>query len=201
MNKGRNIFILMMCLICISLLAFLTLLEGENTDGVVDGVRYYLVSSEDDIKTYDFYFHEGDKMTADVTESASGEWTVNMYDWSYIYIISGTDRDNAVIEAYESGYFDEDESVAEPYDKFSKQLFATMVFGKEDVLQLWQAIVVFIIFILGGCCILFAEELWHIVKRKGKDDYPKWHEMSIYKRIGAGIMVGAAALLILFVVF
>jgi len=47
MNKGRNIFLLMIALVCISLLSFLMLFESSRTKGVVDDVRFYQVSVDD----------------------------------------------------------------------------------------------------------------------------------------------------------
>ncbi len=200
MNKGRNIFILMIACVCVSLLAFLTLLERGNTKGVVDGVRYYLASTEDDVKTYEFYFAKDDMTSAEVTENASGEHTFIFEDWSYIYVVSGTDRENCKVEAIPmSGPDLNTNNQVKPFDKYSEDLFKVMVFGKKDVLSLWQAVIVAFIAVIGGCFILFAEELWHIFKRKGKDEYPEWKEMNIYKYIGGGTIAFAVVLLLLFV--
>jgi len=84
---------------------------------------------------------------------------------------------------------------------YTKDFFVTMMFGKEDLLAFWQAVVVFATGVVGALFIMYAEEIWHIVKKKDKDDYPKWEELTIYKRIGVGIIVGAVILLILFLVF
>ena len=40
MNKGRNVAILMGCLLVLSLLTLLTRTFGDNRTGVIDNVRY-----------------------------------------------------------------------------------------------------------------------------------------------------------------
>ena len=56
MNKGRNIALVFLCMLCVSVLAFLTTLNRDNHSGVVDDVRYYLTDTQEDTKSYDFYF-------------------------------------------------------------------------------------------------------------------------------------------------
>ena len=62
MNKGRNIAILLLCLVSLSLLTFLTTLNRSNNSGVVDDVRYYLASTMEETKEYEFYFIKDDMM-------------------------------------------------------------------------------------------------------------------------------------------
>ena len=200
MNKGRNIFLLMITLACISVLSFLMLFESNRKSGVVDDVRFYQKSVEDRLYTYEFYFKEGEKIDAEVFHNADGNYEVTIDYCDYTYLISGTNRDNAVVtETLLPGAAD-DGVVSEPYEVYTKDFFITMMFGKEDLLAFWQAVVVFVIGLLGALMIMYAEELWHIVKKKDKDDYPKWEELTIYKQIGIGLIVLAVVVLILFLV-
>ncbi|MBE7065766.1 MAG: hypothetical protein E7384_08160 [Ruminococcaceae bacterium] len=200
MNKGRNIFLLMIALVCISLLSFLMLFESDRKDGIVDGVRFFQASVEDRVYTYEFYFEKGDKVYAEVFENADGDFSVNIDNWDYSYVISGTNRDNANVKETLLPTAEDDGVVDRPYDLYTKNFFITMIFGKEDLLAFWQAVVVFMTGVVGALFILYAEEIWHIIKHKDKDEYPKWEELTIYKRIGVGIIVGAVVLLILFLV-
>lgn len=201
MNKGRNIFLLMITLVCISILSFLMLFESDRKEGVVDDVRYYQTSVDDRIYSYEFYFEKGDMVTAEVFENADGAFEVTIDKWDYKYTVVGTNRDNATVKAEllpgaeVDGVIDKN-----PFGLYTKDFFITMMFGKADLLAFWQAVVVFAIGVVGALFILYAEEIWHIVKKKDKDDYPKWEELTIYKRIGVGIIVGAVVLLIVFLI-
>lgn len=198
MNKGRNIFLLMITLVCISILSFLMLFESSRTKGVVDDVRFYQTSVEDRLYMYEFYFEKGDKVTAEVFENADGEFEVTIENWDYFYVVTGTNRDNAVVTEILLPNAEDDGIIEKPYDLYTKDFFVTMMFGKEDLLAFWQAVVVFVIGVIGALVILFAEEIWHVVKKKEKDDYPKWEELTVYKRIGVGIIVCAVIILIMF---
>lgn len=199
MNKGRNIFLLMIALVCVSVLSFLMLFESNRKDGVVDDVRFYQASVDDRTYSYEFYFEKGEKVLAEVFENADGAFEVTIENWDYSYIVTGTNRDNAVVKETLLPSAEDDGVVEKPYDLYTKDFFVTMMFGKEDLLAFWQAVVVFVIGVAGAMFILYAEEIWHIVKRKDKDDYPKWEELTIYKGIGIGVIVGAVILLIVFV--
>ena len=201
MNKGRNIFLLMITLVCISILSFFMLFESNRKSGVVDDVRFYQVSVDDRLYTYEFYFKEADKADAEVFENADGEFEVTINNWDYSYVVSGTNRDNAVVTETLLPGAEDDGVVSEPYGLYTKDFFITMMFGKEDLLSFWQAVVVFVIGVIGALMIMYAEEIWHIVKKKDKDDYPKWEELNIYKGIGIGVIVSAVVILILFLVF
>lgn len=201
MNKGRNIFLLMITLVCISILSFLMLFESDRKNGVVDDVRYYQTSVEDRVYTYEFYFEKGDKVAAEVFETADGDYKVTIDKWDYSYIVRGTNRDNATVAETLLPNAADDGVIAKPYDLYTKDFFITMMFGKEDLLAFWQAVVVFAIGFIGALFIMYAEEIWHIVKNKDKDEYPKWEDLTIYKRIGVGIIVGAVIVLLMFLIF
>lgn len=202
MNKGRNIFLLMITLVCISFLSFLMLFESDRKEGVVDDVRFYQISVDDRIYTYEFYFEKGDKVSAEVFENAEGVYEVTIDKYDYKYFVSGTNRDNALVQSVLLPNAGDDGVIeSNPHRLYTKDFFVTMMFGKEDLLAFWQAVVVFVIGIIGGLIIMYAEEIWHIVKRKDKDDYPKWEELTIYKRIGVGVIIGAVVLLIVFLAF
>lgn len=175
------------------------LFESDRKDGVVDDVRFHQVSVDDRTYIYEFYFEKADKVSAEVFENPDGAFEVTIDNWDYEYVVSGTNRDNAIVEAHLLPNAEEDGVVeSNPYKLYTKDFFVTMMFGKEDLLAFWQAVVVFVIGIIGGLIIMYAEEIWHIVKKKDKDDYPKWEELTVYKRIGVGVIVGAVILLIVF---
>ena len=58
MNKGRNIMILMCCLLLLGLLTFLARTKANNYSAVVDDVRYIMKGAEDNVKNYEFYFKD-----------------------------------------------------------------------------------------------------------------------------------------------
>ena len=106
-------------------------------------------------------------------------------------------KDGKVTWAYAEGFdasFEE-----EPFERFSKNVFLTMMFGSSPLVSIPQAVVVAVIAGAGALIIFYAEELWHIVGRKRPEEDPKWEDMTVYKRVGAGIMIGAAVLLLIFV--
>lgn len=84
MNKGRNIFLLLVCLLCISVLAFFTLFQRSNTSGVVDDIRYVLDSDEDGVKIYSFYFIKEESVKATVTDDAES-WYIKVENCIYNY--------------------------------------------------------------------------------------------------------------------
>ena len=88
----------------------------------------------------------------------------------------------------------------EPFGRFSKNVFKTMIFGKKPLVSVLQAVIVAAIAAGGVLIIFFAEELWHFFNRKGEDEIPEWHDMDIYKRVGGVIIAVSVVLLIVFII-
>ena len=190
MNKGRNILLLMIVMLGVSILTFLTVFERNNTGGVVDGVRYVVVSEQDGVKSLKFYFpdpgrvdtgeaFETDELVVFSIDGCGYEYTVNRKDLEVTEKRSG-------------------ETSEGPYDTFSKELFKTMVKGKDKFIQIWQAVTVGLICLAGGLIILFAEEIWHVIKKKGPDEVPRWKDMNGIKWAGGGVIASGVVLLIIF---
>ena len=211
MNKGRNLAILMACLLSLSLLAFLTRQIDAKRTAVVDRVRYIQEITEDGVVQYSFYFVGDRVMEGHLKQEDDGTRVLTIYErippkgekyelesYGYVYSISGNSlKDGKVTWAYAEGF---DESFEEaPYERFSKNVFLTMMFGSAPLVSIPQAAIVAVIAAIGALIIFYAEELWHIVGRKRPEEDPKWEEMTIYKRVGGGIMIGAAVFLLIFV--
>ena len=212
MNKGLNIAILMVCLLCVSLLAFLMLASSLNENGVVDQVRFIHIKTDDVVKEYEFYFVGSEVMEGTVSHSSDGVFTIKIRKripspetengyieapYDYQYMVTGSDKEDAAV-TYETVSETPSEG---PYERFSQKLFITMLFGKERLLKFYEAVIVAFVAACGGLIIGKAEELWHVVKKKGPEEYPKWEELGIYKKIGGAIIAGAALLLLLFVLW
>lgn len=98
MNKGRNIGILILSLVALSLLTFLVNLNRSNSSGIVDNVRYYQTESTDESRTYEFYFVEGDNMTGTLY-TGDDSYSVVINDYDYSYTLTGTSREDAKVTA------------------------------------------------------------------------------------------------------
>lgn len=214
MNKGRNFMILMACLLLLGCLTFLTRTRAQNYSAVVDDVRYILKSSKDNVKNYEFYFKDEIVMTGVVTSSSEGI-KVNVYvresydeilkdyitrPYEYYYILEGTNKDNTVVKW---GYIDdveEDSKKDNPYERLSPDVFKSMIYGAEPFISIWQALTVAAFALCGGLIIGKAEELWHIIYKKPEDDYPAWEDMGGIKKVGIGVLIFDAVLLIIFVI-
>lgn len=184
MNKGRNILLILTCLLTISVLSFFTLFERNNNGGVVDGVRYILDSEEDGVRTYTFYFEDPD-VTADCMATVEEEKiTYLVGDVSYVYAF-GSDTVTA--------------SDDNAFGTYSEDLFRQMSVGKEKFMKYWQAAIVFAICFAGGAIILNAEEIWHVIHRKGEDEWPEWDEMKGIKITGGAVIAAGVILMIIFV--
>ena len=211
MNKGRNLAILMACLLSLSLLAFLTRQIDVKRTAVVDRVRYIQEITEDGVVQYSFYFVGDRVMEGHLKQEDDGTRVITIYErippkgedyelepYGYVYSVTGSSlKDGKVTWAYAEGFdvsFEE-----EPFERFSKNVFLTMMFGSSPLVSIPQAVVVAVIAGAGALIIFYAEELWHIVGRKRPEEDPKWEDMTVYKRVGAGIMIGAAVLLLIFV--
>ncbi|NLN04499.1 MAG: hypothetical protein GX166_06755, partial [Clostridiaceae bacterium] len=116
MNKGRNIAILLGCMLCISILTFLVRWNMGNQQGVVDKVRYVKGDTKDDFTEYEFYFIDRDKLDATLEYKGDNEWMIIFDDYEYNYRVVGTNRDDAVIEALPQY----DVLETEPFDVISK---------------------------------------------------------------------------------
>ena len=98
MNKGRNIAILLGCMLCISILTGLVRCNIGNHRGVVDNVRYVKGKTKDDFTEYEFYFIDRDKLDATLIQG-DNEWMIIFDDYEYNYRVVGTNRKDAKIEA------------------------------------------------------------------------------------------------------
>ena len=228
MNKGRNVAILMVCLLVLSLLTLLTRTFGDNHTGVVDYVRYVRDSgtgSGGDVTLYEFYFVDTRVMEGRLTQSDDGVYQIVMNiripverdeseididqtdempdytlePYAYTYYVSGETKKTAQVDYELVEGFDENYEEA-PFERFSKNVFLTMIFGKKPLLTVTQAIIVAAVAAGGALIIFFAEELWHFFKRKGEDEIPEWHDMDIYKRIGGAVIGAAVVLLIVLII-
>ena len=287
MNKGRNIFLLLMCLLCVSVLTFLSVFQRGNRSGVVDDVRYVLENedivsyydfltegtdkhtetriSEDDkfyyvsidgceysykmnktdekiislkdgkeinstaayetyskelferilsyketsgevdgisfefkykdtVKAYKFYFKEkGNVVSASVSED-NENWFINVAEHKFSYTV---EKSTGKVNAFEGGTLTE---APEAFNVYSRDFFKQMMLGREKVLTVWQAVVVALLVFAGGAVILYAEELWHIVYKKGEDEIPQWKDMNGIKYAGGGIIAAGVIALIVFII-
>lgn len=212
MNKGRNIAILLACLLSISLLAFLTRQVDDKRTAVVDKVRYIQESTEEGIVQYSFYFVGDRVMEGHLDQKDDGTRIITIFErippddeeyelkpYGYTYFITGSELENGQVSwKYAEGFDDTFEE--QPFERFSKNVFLTMIFGGGPLVTMPQAGIVAILAACGALIIFYAEELWHIIGRKRPEEDPKWEELTIYKRVGGGIMIGAAVLLVIFVI-
>lgn len=214
MNKGRNILIILCCLLVLGLLTFLARTKSNNYSAVVDDVRYIMKGAEDNVKNYEFYFVDDKVMTGTLTQTPEyselriyirGEFdeTIKDYDkepYEYTYKIYGTNKNNAYVKWEYAEDISEELKANKPYALFSENLFKTMKFGQEPFITIPQAGTVAVLAIIAGLIIGKAEELWHIIYKKDVDEDPKWEDMNGIKRVGIGIFIFDAILLICFVV-
>ena len=213
MNKGRNFFILMSCLLLLGLLTFLTRTKLENRSGVVDNVRYILKSSVTTVKNYEFYFTDDMVMTGTL-ENADGSYTLHLYvreaydetlqdyltqPYAYYYTVSGSQKSNAAVEWHYEEDAEEAQKTGEPYERFTERVFISMIYGTDSIITIWQAIAVAIIAVTGGVIIGKAEELWHILYKKPEEENPVWEDMNGIKRTGIGILIFDGVLLLVFI--
>lgn len=223
MNKGKHVALLMAALLVLSLLTYLTRTSDSARTAVVDNVRYVRKSDDAGNFYYEFYFVSDEVMEGKVVllddgtrnivineripieregeeEAADddGRLDYTLEPYGYVYEVSGTSRSDASVSwKYNEGITEFGE---EPFERYSKDLFVTMMFGKPPRLSVPQAIMVAAIAFGGALIINYAEELWHFVKKKGEEEIPTWEEISVFRKIGGGVIGFAAVLLILFVV-
>lgn len=214
MNKGRNILIILCCLLVLGLLTFLGRTKANNYSDVVDGVRYIMKGSQDNITNYEFYFKDDKVMVGKLVHTAEnlclqifvrGEFDEDLQEYytepyEYTYFIKGTNKDNAVIEWKYTDDIEEERKTNKPFGVFSQDVMKSMVFGQEPYISLPQAFIVAILAAGAGLIIGKAEELWHIIYKKAEDQYPAWDDMKGIKRVGVGIFIFDAVLLIMFVI-
>ncbi len=229
MNKGRNVAILMGCLLVLSLLTLLTRTFGDNRTGVIDNVRYVRDSdpANSDV-LYEFYFVGDEVMQGVLSQDESGTYNIvvslrvpierdeseidvdindevpdyTLVPYAYSYSVRGETKKAAEVTYSEidpdgGEIYGKDE---EPFGRFSKNVFKTMIFGKKPLVSVLQAVIVAAIAAGGVLIIFFAEELWHFFNRKGEDEIPEWHDMDIYKRVGGVIIALSVVLLIVFII-
>ena len=173
MNKGRNFFILMSCLLLLGLLTFLTRTKLENRSGVVDNVRYILKSSVNNVKNYEFYFTDDMVMTGTL-ENADGSYTLHLYvreaydetlqdyltqPYAYYYTVSGSQKSNAAVEWHYEEDAEEAQKTGEPYERFTERVFISMIYGTDSIITIWQAIAVAIIAVTGCYAQLRPQEI------------------------------------------
>ena len=193
MNRGRNIAILLLCLVVLSLLTFLVNLNRTNTSGVVDDVRYIQTESTENTKSYEFWFVEGDKMTGVLTIGEE-DYTLVITDYDYSYTIKGESRDDAEVTAFDIN--DPGKKVDNAYDIFTRDMIVSLVFGKVPVLSVTQAIIVAAIAIVGGLILGKCEELWSFFNKDKTKEYPEYSELKKYK-VAGGIVIGISVILLL----
>jgi len=208
MNKGRNIAILLLCLCCLSLLTFLNKLNRDNKSGVVDNVRYNLVSTVEYTKEYDFYFVEADKMTAKLITTeykddngnvTSTEYSLSVVGYPYNYLVKGADKNSAVIE-----YFVSDDDAAKEtgaFDLFTEAFILSMIYGAKPVLSVTQAIIVAFIAIIGGIILAKTEELWTYFNKDSGVEFPENEDLKKYQNVGFSVLGLSVILLLIFVIF
>ena len=213
MNKGRNLVVLMCCLLVLSLLTFLAKSRNTNKSAVVDDVRYIKIASNDNITKYEFYFVEDFVMVGRVSTlddgskqiiiSHRGEYIeeIDEYetldDYEYYYIVSGTTKNNAVVNHYlHEQYAD---STKDPHEYFTDDFFLTLLYGKEPFVSFLQAVIVAAIAGIGGIIIGKSEEIC-VRFRKNDKEYPTWEEIGVYRKLGGGVLIIAAIVLIVFII-
>ena len=214
MNKGRNILIILCCLLMLGLLTFLARTKSNNYSAVVNEVRYIMKGAEDNVKNYEFYFVDDKVMTGKLTQTPEyselkiyirGEFDENLNDYmtspyEYTYKIYGTNKSNAYVKWEYSEDIPEELKTNNPYGVFSEDLFKTMKFGQEPFITIPQAGIIAVFAVVAGLIIGKAEELWHIIYKKDPNEDPKWEDTNGIKRVGIGIFIFDAILLICFVV-
>ena len=193
MNKGRNILLIMICLLSVSVLAFFTLFERNNTQGVADGVRYIVVSEQDGVKTLEFYFEEPGRVETGVASDDGEVVTVSVDGSDFSYTV---DKTEFAVTAFKDGAKTDD---PEAFATYSEKLIRMIVKGKDRFVKFWQAAIVAVVALAGGLIILFAEEIWHIVYKKGEDEVPEWKNMNGIKAAGACVIAVAVVLLVIFI--
>ncbi len=201
MNKGRNIALVFLCMLCVSVLAFLTTLNRDNHSGVVDDVRYYLTDTQEDTKSYDFYFVEKDKKMSGLlyTDPEASVYTVTVIDYPFTYTVQGEQKKNTQVS-----YTVTDPEAAQeldPYGTFTEDFFKAMIYGAAPVLTVTEAIIVAFIGAVGGLVIGRAEELWGYFNKDSDKEYPEWKELGKYRRTGGGIIAFAVVLLLCLILF
>lgn len=190
MNKGRNILLIMVVLVGVSILAFFTLFERENMSGVVGDVRYIVESEEDGTKELTFYFTTPG-LTKTCTAVDSGDNVIfTVEDSEFVYGYDKVKDETYVVSGPDDQY---------PFQTYNKNLFRTIVKGHDRFMKFWQAGVVAAICLIGGAIILFAEEIWGFIHRKEQKE-PKWSDMNGIKIAGGGIVALGVILMIVFIV-
>lgn len=184
MDTGKKIVTLLACLLCLSLYTFLLFSNAQKSYGFVDGISYSLQSSKDGVKTYTLQNNE--KNTIIVERISTNEWQVSYKDSSYI--VKGS-KNNISITASD----DQNQNA-------NKLLLNELVFGPPPIITLLQAVITIVIGLIGVYIISKAEELWYIVYKKDKEQYPKLDEIKIFKTIGGIIIAVAVIVLIVFIV-
>lgn len=197
MNKGRNIGILILSLVALSLLTFLVNLNRSNSSGIVDNVRYYQTESTDESRTYEFYFVEGDNMTGTLY-TGDDSYSVVINDYDYSYTLTGTSREDAKVTA---ASIEDDADLSKAYDLFTEDFLISMVYGGVPVLSVTQAIIVAMIAIAGALILGKNEEIWAFFNKDESKEYPEYSELKKYKVSGGAIMIASAVLLLVFVIF
>ena len=173
MNKGRNIGILILSLVALSLLTFLVNLNRSNSSGIVDNVRYYQTESTDESRTYEFYFVEGDNMTGTLY-TGDDSYSVVINDYDYSYTLTGTSREDAKVTA---ASIEDDADLSKAYDLFTEDFLISMVYGGVPVLSVTQAIIVAVIAIAGALILGKNEEIWAFFNKDESKEYPEYSEL------------------------
>lgn len=204
MNKGRNIAIAMAVMLCISIQFFFMLLGRNNTSGVVRKVRYVFQEGEledDTVKYYKFYYVDEGARDVTVTTLSDGRICFTVQDYDYTYYLEGTNKKNCKVTYEYTGRYTPSEE--EAYSIYSPKLFTAMVFGKEALLKLYEAIIVSAIAAAGAIIFGKAENIWEKFNRKKYPEgyEPVWDDFRMYRVWGGAMMAAAAVLMVLFILF
>ncbi len=208
MNKGRNIAILLLCLVSLSLLTFLTTLNRSNKSNVEDNVRYKLVITNDNVKEYEFYFIEDEMKTGSLISDfeytkggdlISQSHTLYITDHPYKYTVTGNSKKEAELVYEFTG--EETEKDIKPYELYTEKLILSLIYGAKPVLSITEAIIIGFIAIIGGLILGKAEDIWTYFNKDTEKEYPDFSDLKKYKITGISALVFAVVLLLVFLIF
>jgi len=189
LNKGRNILLIMIGLLLVSVLSFFTLFERSNTTGVVGDVRYIVDSENDGVKTLNFYYVEPGVVKTCTAVETDDEVTFTIEDCDFVYTYNKVTKDVSATSSISEEY---------PFQTYHKDLFKQIAEGHDRFLKFYQAGIVAVLCVIGGAMIIYAEEIWLFIHRK-EDRTPKWKDMNKIKLIGGGVVAVGIVIMILFI--
>ena len=206
MNRGRNIFIVLMVMLAISVQFFFMLIGRDNDQGVVDNVRYVFKEGnleDPDLFYYTFYYVDHEPMEATVRTMAGGSRRISIDGHDYVYIVNGTSKKDCDITWEYFGKKEGGGSDEEAFSLYTKKFFKSMIFGKDPFLRLYEAMIVSAVGAVGLAIYLNAEKLWtkYSAKKYPEDYEPVWADFRGFRKAGIATMAAAGVLLIIFIIF